>query len=230
MKLSKREKKKNDEVLKLLEKEQLTHDEKCKVYEELNEGYLGDVTANSAFFTGLDLALDFALMAPVYGTVVDLCAGFGVLSYAALIRDTYEHNIDKIILIERNKAYIDIGKKLVQPVTRTYYEGGEEKTHTTEIVWIHSDMFDKKMWDEIEKEYGVKTRGGQPFNCLLSNPPFGTVTTTDQNKSWLKYTGKDLDIASLEIGLMKAEHASYILPQGSCTFRGSGNRKVIKSV
>ena len=62
MKLSKQEKKKNEEALKLLSKSALTQDDKFKVYEDLNEGFFGDVTTNYAYFTGMDLALDFALM------------------------------------------------------------------------------------------------------------------------------------------------------------------------
>jgi predicted RNA methylase len=216
MKLSKKDKKKNDEVLKLLELSALTHDQKCKIYEDLNEGIFGDITSHSAYFTGLDLALDFALMAPTDGLVLDMCAGFGVLSFAALTRDYYEGNIKKIICLERNPKYIEVGKKLVQSVYKRSWDVDKEKQELqTEVIWIQGDMFDKKLWDKIEKEHGK-------IDCLLSNPPFGKVTKTDCDRSWLKYKGSDLDIAALEIGYHKAEYASFILPQGSCTFRGSG--------
>ena len=86
MKLSKRDKKQNDIVLELLKKDSLTYEEKTKIFNELNEGVFGDINVGSAFFTGLDLAMDFTLMVPCHGTVLDLCSGFGVLSFSALIR------------------------------------------------------------------------------------------------------------------------------------------------
>jgi hypothetical protein len=218
MKLSKREQKKCDEALKLLSKESLSHEEIEFVYDNLNEGALGDVTGNSAFFTGLPLAYDFSLMAPIAGVVCDMCSGFGVLAFTALVRDSYENSIKKMICIERNPKYIDIGKKLVK-----------SHRNNTEVIWIEGDIFNEQLWLDIEKEHGK-------IDCLISNPPFGKVSKTDYSRDWLKYKGSDLDIAALEIGLKVATHASYILPQGSCTFRGSGrpwfehveNRKIDK--
>jgi 16S rRNA G966 N2-methylase RsmD len=211
MKLSKREQKKQKEVLELLNKESLTHAEIEKIYTDLNEGGLGDVTGNSAYFTGLPLAYDFAAMAPTSGVVVDMCAGFGVLSYAALCRDTYEGRIKKIICIERDPKYIEVGKKLVQSITK-------EKSRTdtlTEVVWICGDMFDESLWKKIEAEHGK-------IDCIISNPPYGKISKTDYSRDWLKYKGAEMEMAAVEIGYIKADYASYILPQGSCTFRASG--------
>src|SRR6476646_138473 len=148
--------------------------EQKTILDKFNEQYIGDVTESSAYFTPVLLALDFALMVPTHGVIVDLCAGIGVLSWAAMMRDSYEGNIKKIICIERDQKYLEIGKKLVQ------------SNKHTEVIWVQGDMFDKEMWDKIILEHG-------PIDCLISNPPYGTVTKTDKDRSWLKYTGSDLD-------------------------------------
>lgn len=191
MKLSKRDKKQNDIVLELLKKDSLTYEEKSKIFNELNEGVFGDINVGSAFFTGLDLAMDFTLMITCHSTVLDLCSGFGVLSFSALIRHS---NIKKLILLERDKRYLDVSRKLVE-------------SNSVEIVFIQGDMFDK--------EHGK-------IDCIISNPPYGKMALSDADRSWLKYTGAEMEVAAMEIGLLKAEYPSFIIPQGSCEFRGSG--------
>ena len=230
-KLSKRDLKEQKKIQDLLNsKDKFTDDELELIYTEFNEAVIGDVTQNSAYFTPLGLAYDFALMVPTHGVVVDLCAGIGVLSHAALTRDYYHNDIKKIICIERDPRYIEIGKKLVQSTSRTYYEKGEEKEYTTEVIWLQGDMFDEEMWNQIEKDHGK-------IDCIISNPPYGVVTKSDKNRDWLKYKGKDIDIAAIEIGILKSKYPSYIIPQGSCTFKCSGrpygsehceNRKIDK--
>lgn len=75
-KLSKQVVKRQKEIFDLIQNsEKLTPDEIELIYEEFNEAYLQDITSGSAFFTPLDMALDFALMAPIHGYVLDACAG-----------------------------------------------------------------------------------------------------------------------------------------------------------
>lgn len=212
MKLTKAQLKLQKEVEVFLEKDNLTIEDKELIYEKFNEGAIADVTTDSAYFTPLDMAYDFALFAGRHGVCVDMCAGFGVLSFCARIRDTYEKNIKHQICIERNPKFIEIGKKLLP-----------------EADWIQGDMFDKSLWDGIVAKYGK-------IDCIVSNPPFGKVTKTDCDRSWLKYKGADLDMAAIEIALMYADYVDMILPSGSCTFQYSGrpyyqekeNRKVDK--
>jgi len=220
-KLSKREIKEQKAIKDLLDsKDKFNHEETELIYQKFNEAVLGDVTSNSAYFTPLDLAYDFALMSPIYGVAVDMCAGIGVLSYAAMCRDYYRNDIKKIICLERDSRYIEIGKKLVQ------------SNEHIEVVWIQGDIFDENIWKQIVKEHGK-------IDSIYSNPPFGSVTKSDKDRSWLKYKGSDLDIASIEIAIKQSESQSFILPQGSCTFRASGryqlggaehieNRKIAK--
>lgn len=213
MKLSKQVVKEQKQIYELIQsKDTFTYDELEMIYEKFNEGYLQDVTSHSAYFTPLDLAYDFALFAGRYGTVVDMCAGIGVLSFALLTRDTYEKNIKQIVAIERNEVYYNLGKKLLPQVD-----------------WILGDMFDKSVWDGIREKYGK-------IHCVNSNPPFGKVSKTDADRSWLKYKGADIEMAAIEIAMLNAERCSFILPQGSCDFRYSGrhyyeeieNRKTAK--
>ncbi len=127
-----------------------------------------------------------------------MCAGFGVLSFAARVRDTYSNHIAHQICIERNPDFARVGKLLLP-----------------EADWIIGDIFDKAIWDGIIAKYGK-------IDCLVSNPPFGKVTKTDADRSWLKYKGADIDMAAIEIALAQTPDVSMLLPKNSCTFRYSG--------
>lgn len=198
MKLTKAQLKLQKEVDAVFAKEKLTEDEIEYIYENYNEGMLGDVSIHSAYFTPLDLAYDFALFAPRHGVVVDMCAGFGILSHCAKIRDTYHNDITHQICIERNPAYIEVGKKLLPTAD-----------------WILGDMFDLNIWKGILKKYGR-------IDGIVSNPPFGKTSKTDIDRSWLKYKGADLDIASMEIAMKMTDNISMLLPKSSVSFRYSG--------
>lgn len=212
MKLSKAEIKLQKEVKAILEQEDLSFEDQEYIYENFNAGAISDVTTHSAYFTPLDLAYDFALFAGRSGVCVDMCAGIGVLSFCASVRDTYSRKIKQQICIERNPDYLAIGKKLLP-----------------DAEWILGDMFDESMWNDIINRYGK-------IDSIVSNPPFGKVTKTDKDRSWLKYQGADLDIAAIEIALKFADDVSMILPSGSVSFRYSGrpyyedidNRKINK--
>lgn len=217
MKLSRAEVKEQKELFEQIETAiqndiPLTPDEIENIYEKINIGYIGDVTINSAYFTPLDMAMDAVYFTHCKGVTVDMCAGVGVLSYAARIRDSYERKITNLVCIERNPDYLRIGKKLLP-----------------EADWILGDIFDKNIWDGIIAKYGK-------VDAIISNPPFGKVSKTEVDRSWLKYKGAELDIAAIEVALKFTNRNTFILPQGSSTFRFSGrhyyedveNRKVEK--
>ena len=212
MKLTKSQLKIHKQAEEILKKDTLTFEDKEFIYENLNEGAIADVTSLSAYFTPLDLAYDFAILVSSWGVCVDMCAGFGVLSFCARVRDTEHHNIKHQICIERNPVFIEIGKKLLP-----------------QAEWICGDMFDKTIWDYIIDKYGK-------IDSIVSNPPFGKVTKTDCNRDWLKYTGAELDIASMEVAMLNSSDVSMLLPLSSCEFRYSGrpyfeeieNRKIKK--
>lgn len=212
MKLSKAELKVQKEVKTILEKDVLSFEDKEFIYENFHPGTIADITTDSAYFTPLDMAYDFGLFCCRYGVCVDMCAGIGGLSFAAKTRDFYENRIKYSICIERNPRFIEIGKKLLP-----------------EAVWLQGDIFDKGLWDEIVSTYGA-------VDCIYSNPPFGKVTKTGADRSWLNYKGADLDMAAIEVGLFHTNNVSMILPAGSVSFRYSGrpyyeeleNRKINK--
>src|SRR5699024_3052944 len=74
-------------------------------------------------------------------TVIDLCAGAGTLALAAHRR----HNLDRIVCVELNPAYEELGKRLLPE--------GE---------WITGSIFD--LPDDLGE-----------FDAAISNPSFGRV-------------------------------------------------------
>lgn len=203
-KLSKREISKQVELKKLIDETKvLTDNQKEHIYKEFNEAFIGDVTHSSAYFTPIELAFDFALMSPTYGYVLDACAGIGVLSYTANIRDTYDGNIKQLICIEKNPEFVEIGKKLLPDAD-----------------WHCGSIFDQKLHQKIFRKHKIKKS-----DCMISNPPYGTVTmkyVPDGERDWLDYSGKEFDMAVIEVGHKLAEYHSYILPVQSCIFSVSG--------
>lgn len=123
-KLTKSQMKQHEEACRILEKDTLTWDDKWFVYENWNEAADHNVTANSAYFTPIGLARDFAI--DVCGTkVIDLCAGIGALSFAYYHCGYHNEVKPQITCIEINQAYVEIGKKLLPEAT-----------------WICADVFD----------------------------------------------------------------------------------------
>lgn len=109
-KLTKAEAKKHHEAEQLLEKDVWSHDDRVFFTTHWQESANHVNTTHGAFFTPLDYAMDVALdVGP--GKVVDLCAGIGTLSYAALLRNGAE-NVD-ITCVELNPAYVEIGRKML---------------------------------------------------------------------------------------------------------------------
>lgn len=119
MKLSKAEIKSHNEAMALVDCDRpLKDDEKEFILDNFNEGALHINSAAGAFFTPRMLARDFAIEVGG-GSVIDLCAGIGSLSYAV------EHKADRLVCIEINADYIRIGKRIVPEAT-----------------WVHASVFD----------------------------------------------------------------------------------------
>lgn len=171
-KLSKPQMKLHNKAEALLQNDVLTQDDKEYIFENWNEAFSHDVSYSGAFFTPLDLAYDAALELgyPKNCTVIDLCAGIGVLSYAAYQR--FKNGIDRLVCVEANPRYVEIGKKLLP----------EAEWHCLDIANIQE----------------VLALG--EFDFCLSNPPFGKVKSLNHCKTFDYQGGeaeyKIIDIAS----------------------------------
>ncbi|MEP3246703.1 MAG: methyltransferase [Sneathiella sp.] len=192
MTLTKAQSRKHAEAIKLLEKEELTFDEKCFVFEHFHEGGDSNNKVASAHFTPYDLANDLKL--DIHGhKILDICAGIGILSFAYL--NGYDHQYQpKLVCVEINPRYVEVGKKLLP-----------------EAEWICGDIFDP----EIQKK--LKGRG---FDTAISNPPFGKNAMGDKKAP--RYKGNLFEYAVIDIASDLAEYGAFIIPQGSSPFLYSG--------
>ena len=145
-KLTKKQIKEHEECWSLLNKGNLTHEEKLFVLEKFRED--GELINSKfgAFFTPFELAIDlashleFEMDRPI--KVLDLCAGIGCLSYAVSLFGNAE-----ITCVELNEPYYKAGK-LLNP----------------HFNWINGDALD----DELIEGFGK-------FDYCISNPPFGRI-------------------------------------------------------
>jgi predicted RNA methylase len=146
-KLTKAQTRLHNEALARLGKDRLTDEDREFIFTHWHPGTVTNTARNAAFFTPVALALDFEFDAHSHGRILDACAGIGVLSWAISVRRAYGGKTrPDITAIERNSAYIEIGRKLLPWVN-----------------WIHADIFD------------LPDLGLGHFDSVISNPPFGRM-------------------------------------------------------
>lgn len=114
MKLSAAKIKAHNEAMKLVNSEhKLSHEECLFILENYQESATNLNSEVGAFFTPVQLAVDFASELPSHGTIVDLCAGIGALAFFA-----YHHTAAKeITCVELNPEYIRVGKRILPEAT-----------------------------------------------------------------------------------------------------------------
>lgn len=144
-KLTKVQAKAHAEAVAILTKEKLTEDERDYVLENWHPGANHVNGVAGAFFTPQGLAGDFAIDAQAR-SVIDLCAGIGMLSYWIRNRSRWSERLAEITCIEINPAYVEVGKKIMP-----------------EARWICADVFE---WRTLDL--------GR-YDCAIANPPFGRV-------------------------------------------------------
>lgn len=121
-KLTKAETKKHNQIMDLVESDKaLTYEEKLFIIENFHEGAFTNNSELGAFFTPIGLARDFTLDACTNGSVIDLCAGIGGLSFAMVHYMMYA-KVREIVCVELNHTYYKLGKRIVPEAT-----------------WIHGD-------------------------------------------------------------------------------------------
>lgn len=151
-KLTKAQAKAHNQACEILKKDVLTEDEKFFVIENWQESATHINSSAGAFFTPLELAMDFAIEAHE-GRVIDLCAGIGMLSFAMKMRNPYDTSKLHLTCVEINADYVEVGKKLLPEAT-----------------WIHASVF-----DVMEMNLGR-------FDFAVSNPPFGAIKRPEGKK------------------------------------------------
>ncbi|SDR45264.1 methyltransferase [Pseudovibrio sp. Tun.PSC04-5.I4] len=154
-KLTKAEAKRHAQAVEILNKDVLTEDDKDFVFQNWHEGAEFENGSRGAFFTPWDLAFDFSFDCGGH-RIIDLCAGIGMLSFAVYHRLKERNDrVPEIVCIERNPAYVAVGKKLLPEAT-----------------WICADVFE---WEELNL--------GR-FDQAISNPPFGKVRRSGNGPSY----------------------------------------------
>jgi predicted RNA methylase len=200
MKLTKDATKRHDEAVERLEQNVLGDDDRDFVLEYYHPGATNNIGKAGVFFTPPDLAYELALYAPspskTKTTIVDVCAGIGMLTHA--VKTFQQYKVDqanaRFVCLEWNPEFVEVGKKIAP-----YAE------------WFCADVFDEAVWEHLG-----------PITWMMSNPPFGNIKTR-ADTSWLRYKGvKDLMVVEL-ITRFARRGGTVILPQTSVPFRYSGH-------
>ncbi len=110
--LTKAQAKAHAQAEELLQQEVLSLDDREFVINNWMESARHINSAAAAFFTPLGLAYDLAIETDGCKTLIDLCAGIGALSYAAMRHHTVEP-FDRVVCVEINPDYAAVGRKIV---------------------------------------------------------------------------------------------------------------------
>jgi hypothetical protein len=115
MKLTKRQAQQHAEAVRLVALDRdLTEDEKEFVLDHWQEAATARNALDGAFFTPAGLGIDLAI--EVNGDrIIDLCAGIGRLAWSCRDRARRANNeaARELVCVERNPAYVAVGRKVV---------------------------------------------------------------------------------------------------------------------
>ena len=145
MKLTKAQAKAHEQACELLNKERLDDDERWFVLEHWRAGARHINTLGGAHFTPRGLARDFAIEVSS-GSVIDLCAGIGMLAFCVSHRADLQ---ERIVCVEINPDYVEVGRKILPQAT-----------------WICGDVFQLPVLGHFQfaianPPFGTTHRSGQ---------------------------------------------------------------------
>jgi hypothetical protein len=140
-KLSKAQAKAHQQACDLLAKDVLTEDDKWFVLENWQESAKHINTIAGAFFTPVGLARDLSIEVGS-GSIIDLCAGIGALSFMCTLR---QDRPSRITCVELNPDYAAVGRKIVP-----------------EAEWIVASVFDLPRLGRFDFAIGNPPFGATP--------------------------------------------------------------------
>lgn len=200
MKLTRSESNAHNRCLELLKQESLSDQEREYILINYHEGANNNNSAAGAFFTPMRMAFEFSNEVVWFNgdeiTVIDLCAGIGMLSYPILTRLKNLGIKFRYVCVEYNREYYEVGKKILP-----------------QAEWYCMDVCD---WEEVAKL--------GHFDIAISNPPFGNVGTF-KGKDTPKYKGSDAEYKVIDVANHIADHGVFLIPQASAGFEYSGKNQ-----
>lgn len=196
VRLSKRNRKLHDQAVSLLSKETLSSDDIDFFLANWNEGADIDNQRLGAFFTPIDMAFDFVLDA----------IGQLYPNQTLRIIDLCA-GIGTLSLAAHWRYGDDIDITCVE-FSSTYCDIGKKLLPSA--TWICADISDVDVISTLSD-----------FDLVISNPPFGAINTINNPFS---YNIKNAEFQIIEIASKLAKFGAFILPQGSCPFKFSGQQ------
>jgi hypothetical protein len=194
-KLTQAELKAHAAAQKLLDSDaELRLDQVADILVDWHEGATHSNAATSAFFTPFELAMNFAQELPSGGRVLDLCAGIGMLSGAAMIYHDRNPGSYEFTLVELDPAYCAVARRLLPNATI-----------------ICGSIFDPAVQEQLASQH---------FDFAISNPPYGNKNVAAGKGP--RYTGSKCEYAVIDIASDLADAGYFLIPQGSVPFRISG--------
>lgn len=173
------------------------------VYRNYRPDATNDIGKGSAFFTPWEIAGEFQIETLNWHSgmdrplrIVDLCAGYGVLSLRRHMNSKYsDEPAPEITCIEINPEFVEVGKQLFP-----------------EAEWICADVFDAE-----------QILAGREFDEFYSNPPFGRIPKVNGKKP---YDCPRFEWAVAEIGMRLAPEngGTMILQTGATNWGITGRR------